>query len=193
MATDPVTDTTPADELAHELALVADQVRALADPTGAVDTIVIGLDRLYSQGADTDALADIQTGGEALLAIIDASTQALRSAVELAQRIQQQRDQAEEALQRLRQAMDELNTDMPEIQAMFESVEEMLMDETWTYIFDTLYEVVYDNVFSNTGLDYNESVTLIELLTDYTIREDHPLWDELRAWMAKVQHAARED
>jgi hypothetical protein len=190
MQTEPVTNTAPADELAHELALVSDQVRALADPAGAVDTIVVALDRLYAQGADDQALADIQAGGEQLLTITDASTQALRGAVELAQRIKQQRDQAEDALKRLRQAMDEIDTDMPEIQAMFESVEEMLMDETWAYIFDTLYEVVYDNVFSNTGLDYAEAVTLIELLTDYSIREDHPLWDELRTWMAKVQREA---
>jgi methylthioribose-1-phosphate isomerase len=187
MQTEPKTDTTPADELTHELALVSDQVRALADPTGAVDTIVVALDRLYAQGADDQALADIQTGGEQLLAITDASTQALRGAVELAQRIKQQRDQAEDALQRLRQAMDALDTDMPEIQALFESVEEMLMDETWEYIYDTLWETVYDRVFSATPLDYRESVTLTDYLTDGCLPLDHPLWDELRAWMAKVE------
>jgi hypothetical protein len=189
MQTEPKTDTTPTDELAHELALVSDQVRALADPAGAVDTIVVALDRLYAQGADDQALADIQAGGERLLAITDASTQALRGAVELAQRLKQQRDQVEKTLSELKRAMENLDFGVPEIEQLFESVEEMMADEVWMYAIDSLWENIMDDIATNTGLTYSEADDLIDLLRFCSLNVDHPAWSELHAWMARTQRA----
>jgi hypothetical protein len=179
MQTEPITDAVPSDELAHELALVSDQVRALADPAGAVDTIVVALDRLYAQGADD----------QALVAITDASTQALRGAVELAQRIKAQRDQVQQTLADLKQAMGDVNLGVPEVEQLFEAVEEMMADDVWMYAIDSLWENIMDDIATNTGFTYSEADDLIDLLRFCSLNVDHPAWSELHAWMARTQRA----
>ena len=190
--TEPVTTTSSADDLDHALALVTDQVRALADPIGAVDTIVDGLEKLYAQGADADALADIQAGGEQLLALTDASTQALRGAVDLAQRIKRQRDQVQQALSNLKRAIVDVDTDVPEVAYLSEAIEELVRDEAWEYMLDTLWEDIVDDIVGNTGLNYSETWDLLDLLRDSGLDDTHPAWSDLRTWMAQAHQAQEE-
>ena len=173
---------TPAD-LASELALVEQQARALGNPLPAVDAIVDDLNQLYDHGADLPTLQAIQANAGALLGAVQSSGQTLHAALDLAGRIKQQRDLTRQALDDLKRAVDTVDLDVPEIEALFETVEEMVTEQTWEYV----WEVQIDGVVSNTPLSWDEASRLIGILDgDHNLTDGDPLWDALREWIAEV-------
>jgi len=173
---------TPSD-LAVELALVEQQARALGNPLPAVDAIVDDLNRLYDHGADLPTLQAIQANAGALLDAVQCSGQTLHAALDLAGRIKQQRDLTRQALDDLKRAVDTVDLDVPEIEALFETVEEMVTEQTWEYI----WEVQIDGVVSNTPLSWDEASRLVGILDgDHNLADGDPLWDALREWIGEV-------
>ena len=177
------TDTHTQTDLAGELALVEQQARALGNPLPAVDAIVDDLNRLYDRGADLPTLQAIQANAGALLDAVQQSGQTLHAALDLAGRIKQQRDLTRQALDDLKRAIDTVDLDVPEIEALFETVEEMVTEQTWEYI----WEVQIDGVVSNTPLSWDEASRLVGILDgDHNLTDGDPLWDALREWIGEV-------
>ncbi len=83
----------------------------------------------------------------------------------------------------LKRAVDTVDLDVPEIEALFETVEEMVTEQTWEYI----WEVQIDGVVSNTPLRWDEASRLVGILDgDHNLADGDPLWDALREWIAEV-------
>lgn len=162
-----------------DLLAIQQRVVALADPSALVDGVLADLDRLYQDGADPGVLNAIEDSTADLLAHARQLHDTVTATVELARTLRTQREEARQALDELRSAVRTVDTDVPEIEELYEAIEETTMEWLW----DTIYEQIYDQIVINSPLHWNEAVDLISLLTEGELADDHPLWNEVREWL----------
>ncbi|NLF78156.1 MAG: hypothetical protein GX573_20885 [Chloroflexi bacterium] len=147
------TDHTHTDDVARELAVLQDQVNGLADPNAAAEAVAAELDYLYSVGADTQSLQVIHDQASVLLDASQQLGQAFSAALHVAQRIREQRNTAQEALAKLKTAVENADLDQPEVAQLFEELSEMAQEDAEVYFWDMMWEFLEDHIVMNTPLE----------------------------------------
>lgn len=176
-------------DYASELAVIEERMTTLANPSQAVQAIWDELDRLYRDGADETPLRTIQSNAVDLMTTAQELDQAFRSAVELARTIQRQRDIINGQRSELKRAVEECDTDVPEIMELYESLEEDLMDNVFWEVF---HEETITNIVDGTGFSWADAARLNDLLFfDLFLPAGHPIWDDLKAWMGRAEAASK--
>lgn len=186
MTVQPHTDTDHTPE--QTLLTVQQRLNALVDPAEIADDVEARLDRLFAEGADPGVIDAIADNTADLVDQAHVLQDNLRTTLETARALRDQREQARQALENLREAMRNVDTDVPEIEELYEAIEEINVSYMWDYI----YESVYDQITQNTPLNWDEAVDLVTLVTEGglgagVLEDDHPLWRELREWLAFVK------
>lgn len=185
----PVNATTPPvnapDPDPEQTALVAigRAANALIDPDVIVDAVGVQLDALASGGADPQRLDVIHDASRDLAEQAHTLHNQVRTALEIARSVREQREAARGKLDALRRAMDDIDLDVPEVEEMYQAVEEMTMDWAWEVAADNLH----DEIVSNTPLDWREAGNLIDLINGDGPALDDPRWHELRDWLRHMR------
>ncbi len=174
---------TPDPDPADALTVVQVQSNALVEPALIADDITARLDRLFDDGADPQVIQALADQTADLVDMSDALQGYLRTAIESARALRDQREQARQQLADLKTAMEDVNVSVPEIEALYASVEEMMLDWVWELSDENLRE----DIMANTGLTYPEAVKLLDILRGDGPSPDSPLWNELREWINFAQ------
>ena len=169
-----------------QLATVEMQVNALADTAPIVEQVAGALDYLYETGADATAIQAVSDGATQLLDANQQLSQAMHGVAEIARTIQQQRNATRQALSDLKTAVAQADTSVPEISDLYDALSEMAQEDAEAYLYDWIYENLADGISCNTSLSYNEAIELVDVLTGDLLAEDHPIWQELREWLARA-------
>lgn len=175
--------TTETPDYSARLATVEMQVGALADTTQVVEELAGALDYLYDTGADSSALQVVSDNASMLLETNQQLDQALKSLAEIARTVQQQRDATRQALTALKAAIEDVNTNVPEIAELYDTVSETVQEDVESYMLDVMWEILVDHITTESPLSYSEAVELTDLLTGGLFEQDHPIWQELRDWI----------
>ena len=175
--------TTETPDYSAQLATVEMQVGALADTTQVVEELAGALDYLYDTGADSSALQVVSDNASMLLETNQQLDQALKSLAEIARTVQQQRDATRQALSHLKAAIEDVNTNVPEIAELYDTVSETVQEDVESYMLDVMWEILVDHITTESPLSYSEAVELTDLLTGGLFEQDHPIWQELRDWI----------
>ena len=175
--------TTETPDYSAQLATVEMQVGALADTTQVVEELAGALDYLYDTGADSSALQVVSDNASVLLETNQQLDQALKSLAEIARTVQQQRDATRQALSHLKAAIEDVNTNVPEIAELYDTVSETVQEDVESYMLDVMWEILVDHITTESPLSYSEAVELTDLLTGGLFEQDHPIWQELRDWI----------
>ena len=175
--------TTETPDYSARLATVEMQVGALADTTQVVEELAGALDYLYDTGADSSALQVVSDNASMLLETNQQLDQALKSLAEIARTVQQQRDATRQALSHLKAAIEDVNTNVPEIAELYDTVSETVQEDVESYMLDVMWEILVDHITTESPLSYSEAVELTDLLTGGLFEQDHPIWQELRDWI----------
>lgn len=178
------------DEPDRQLTLLGQAANALAAPDAAIEAIAGHLDALFDAGAPAAALDAIHTNAVDLAQAISQHQAALRAGLELAQRIQQQRDHTRQALDDLKAAIHRVDTNVPEIETMYDDIEQMVIewqsltwaDDTWEYVINLLSD--------NSGLEIEEIDRMLNLLNGDGPGTESDLWADLREWMDHAESDA---
>lgn len=181
----PSSDFNDTPDYSSQLATVEMQVGTLADTHQVVDQMAGALDYLYETGADSAAIQVLSENASQLIEANQQLDQAMKAVAEIARTIQQQRDVTRQALSTLKAAIEDADTGVPEIADLYDSLSEMAQEDAECYVLDVMWEIVVDNVTSNTSLTYSEAIELVDLLTGGLIEENHPIWQELRSWISR--------
>ena len=178
----------------NELAVLEETVRGLQVPTHAAELIADALNFLAEHGADQQVavLDDVYTAASQMLTTAQKLDQGFRASLAIAQTIRQQREDARQTLADLKEAMSDVDTSVPEIDDLWQTIEEIINEENENYLYDAMHELIVDQIACDSGLEYIEAVTLLNLLTDGSIDENSDLWDELRDWMRRAAEASME-
>ncbi len=168
-----------------QLATVEMQVGALADTDQVVAELAGALDYLYETGADATALQVVSDDATRLLEANQQLDQALKTVAEVARTIQQQRDATRQALGHLKAAIEDVNTNVPEIAELYDAVSETVQDDVESYMLDVMWEILVDHITTESPLSYSEAVELTDLLTGGLIDPEHPVWQDLRDWISR--------
>lgn len=183
-----INPTPTADTETVALATLQAASSALVDPSAAVDTIVNALDYLHTAGAHPAALDDIHGSATALVDSIQQLDTNLHSAVTLAQTLRDQRETARQALDDLKTAIKDADRDVPEIETLCETLEQMAMDWLSYSLFDE-WEGLINELINVTPLDEIEAGHLVNILGSEDLPMDHHLWGELSDWIAAAKAA----
>jgi prefoldin subunit 5 len=171
-------------EVDRALEAVQQHVNDLADPRDSAGAIADALDRLYATGADADTVNTIHTHAVEMLETSQSLHQVVRTTLEMARALREQRE-------RLRQAIADVDISVPEIEELVETIREETSEEEYWYLQDLVQESFIDEIAMNTGLNWTEAGQLAGvLLSGGDLEDDHPLWDELREWLAAVAREA---
>jgi len=174
----------PADtEIDDALLVIQQRVSALVDPELIGDDISMRLDRLHADGADPGVLDALADNAADLIDQTNTLADHLRTAIHSARALREQRELARRALEDFKAAVRNVDTDVPEVEEMYEAIQELDMQWMW----DATYEIIYDQITANTPLEWNEAVQLIDILTGDGPAPDDILWNELREWLAFVR------
>jgi len=178
----------------NELAVLEETVRGLQVPTHAAELIADALNFLAEHGADQQVavLDDVYTAASQMLTTAQKLDQGFRASLAIAQTIRQQREDTRQTLADLKEAMSDVDTSVPEIDDLWQTIEEIINEENENYLYDAMHELIVDQIACDSGLEYIEAVTLLNLLTDGSIDENSDLWDELRDWMRRAAEASME-
>ncbi len=181
--------TTPAadQEIDARLAVVQEAVSVLANPIPVLEDIEAELDMLNDEEADPEALNAIHENAITLLDSQQRLATAFMTTLELAKALKDQREQARQTLAELQRAIEECDTDNPDIDALVMSISEE--QEEW--IWYTLDDMQAENIAEESGLDYSEAYQMMNILTGGGLDTDHYLWGELRDWMRRAQETIR--
>jgi sugar/nucleoside kinase (ribokinase family) len=166
-------------EVDRALAAVQQHVNDLADPRDSAGAIADALDRLYATGADAGTVNTIHAHAVEMLETSQSLHQVVRTTLEMARALREQRE-------RLRQAIADVDISVPEIEELVETIREETSEEEYWYLQDLIQESFVDEIAMNTGLNWTEAGQLADILTGGVLEDDHPLWDELREWLAAV-------
>ena len=177
--------TTETPDYSARLATVEMQVGALADTTQVVEELAGALDYLYDTGADSSALQVVSDNASMLLETNQQLDQALKSLAEIARTVQQQRDATRQALTALKAAIEDVNTNVPEIAELYDTVSETVQEDVESYMLDVMWEILVDHITTESPLTYSEALELTDLLTGGLIDPEHPVWQDLRSWISR--------
>ena len=166
-------------EVDRALAAVQQHVNTLADPRDSAGALADALDRLYATGADVDTVDTIHAHAVEMLETSQSLHQVVRTTLEMARALREQRE-------RLRQAIAEGDISVPEIDELVETIRQETAEDEYWCLMDMFHENLTDDIAMNTGLSWQEAGQLTGILTGGVLEEDHPLWDELREWLAAV-------
>jgi sugar/nucleoside kinase (ribokinase family) len=166
-------------EVDRALAAVQQHVNDLADPRDSAGAIADALDRLYATGADADTVNTIHAHAVEMLETSQSLHQVVRTTLEMARALREQRE-------RLRQAIADVDVSVPEIEELVETIREETSEDDYWWLMDMFHENLTEDIVSNTGLSWQEAGQLTDIITGGALEEDHPLWDELREWLAAV-------
>jgi sugar/nucleoside kinase (ribokinase family) len=180
------TNTDTGDDVERDLVAVEAQVNALLDPTAAVDAIIASLEDLHDDGATLDPLTTIQGATECLLEVAQEQNRAFRTTLGLARKLKEQRDQTHEALDELKYAVETADTLDPTVAQLWEAVEEMISETNEIWLFDMVWETIRDELACNSPLTYREADRLVDIFLGEVLPDDHPLWNEVREWLARA-------
>ncbi len=103
------------------------------------------------------------------------------------------REEAEQALTDLQIAIRRQDRRVPEIDDLVESVHDEAIEDAETYLADTMWEQVHDEIFQSTPLEFDEVDDLIDILTGgamVQLPSDHDLWFDLVTWINSFKEAA---
>lgn len=176
-------------EIDARLAVVQEAVSVLANPIPVLEDIEAELDILNDEAADPDALNAIHNNAVTLLDSQQRLATAFMTTLELAKALKDQREQARQRLADLKEAIDNADTSVPEIESLWEMVEESNM-EWLMYSFDDEWERPVEDLINTTPLDEDEAHSLINVLIGQDLPQDHYLWDELRDWIRRAEETA---
>jgi hypothetical protein len=167
-------------EVDRALAAVEQHVNDLADPRDSAGAIADALDRLYASGADAGTVNAIHAHAVEMLETSQSLHQVVQTTLEMARALREQRE-------RLRQAIAEMDTSVPEIEDLVETIREETSEEEYWYLQDMIVDSVVEDLALNTPLSWQEASQLADvILTGGELEDGHPLWDELREWLAAV-------
>ncbi len=178
-------------EIDQRLAVVQEAVSVLANPIPVLEDIEAELDILNDEEADPEALNAIHENAITLLDSQQRLATAFMTTLELAKALKEQREQARQGLDELKQAISSADLNVPEIEGLWETIEEMVSEDSMNYFDDYAWDSMIDRIAEETPLDYRESYQLLNLLTGEQIEENHYLWDELRDWMRRAEETAK--
>jgi hypothetical protein len=179
-------------EIDARLAVVQEAVSTLANPIPILEDIEAELDILAGEEADPEALDAIHNNAITLLDSQQRLATAFMTTLELAKALKDQREQARQGLAELKQAIDDADRDVPEVESLWQTIEEIISEENEMYLWDMMYEVIDDQIAFGSGLSHTEAAALTNLLTGGCFEDDHPLWDELRDWIRRAEKASME-
>lgn len=181
-----------ADEAAQLTALVT-QVSALPAPSVAGDLITDAINFLFENGAADKkvVLDDIYTSASALVTAVQQTTQAFTATMSIAQTLRKQREEARQALETLKHAVETADTSVPEINELWDSIADLINEENMECIWDVADNYIAESISDNTPLTWSETHTLLDLLQGGEIEPDHYLWDVLRDWMRRASEFLR--
>src|SRR5574342_429276 len=132
-----VNETPAADqEIDARLTVVQEAVSTLANPIPILEDIEAELDVLNEEEADPEALNAIHTNAITLLDAQQRLAAAFMTTLELAKALKDQREQARQGLAELKQAIENADTDVPEIEQLWQMVEESNMEWLMYSLFD---------------------------------------------------------
>jgi hypothetical protein len=183
--------TLPADDLDSRLAVIQEAANNLINPALLVEDIENELDILAEEQADPEAINAIHTNAITLFDAQERLTTAFATTMEVAQTLKQQREDARTALADLKRSIAEANIDVPEIEDLWTTIEEMVSDDQMLYFDDMAREHIIERIWDASPLDYSESNRIVDLLTGNEIETDHYLWDDLRDWMRRADELIR--
>ena len=178
-------------EIDARLAVVQEAVSTLANPIPILEDIEAELDILNEEEADPEALNAIHTNAITLLDAQQRLATAFMTTLELAKALKDQREQARQGLAELKRAIEDADTDVPEIGSLWETVEEMVSEDSMNYFFDMAWEHVAESIADSSPLDWDESQRILALLCDGGLEMDHYLWNDLRDWMRRASEYTR--
>lgn len=176
-------------EIDQRLATIQGAFSVLADPIPIIEDIEAELDILADEEADPEALQAIHSNAIALLDTQQRISSALKSVMEISAALRAQREEARQTLSDLRIAIETADTAVPEIEALWEMIEESNM-EWLMFSLDGEWERPVDELINTTPLDEDEARLLINILIGQDLDLDHYLWDELRDWMRRARETA---
>ncbi len=182
------TNTPAADqEIDARLATVQEAVSVLANPIPVLEDIEAELDILNEEEADPEALNAIHENAITLLDSQQRLVTAFMTTMELAKALKDQREQTRQTLANLQRAVEECDTENPDIDALVMSIQE----EQDEFLWYTLDDMQAENIAEESGLDYPEAYQMMNILTGGGLDTDHYLWDELRDWIRRAQETIR--
>ena len=175
-------------EIDQRLAVVQEAVSVLANPIPVLEDIEAELDILNDEEADPEALNAIHNNAVTLLDSQQRLATAFMTTLEaLAKALKDQREAARKALDELKNAIDDVDLNVPEVERLATMIKEMQSEDQMWYFDDMAWEHVEEGIVESSPLDYTEASGLLSMLTDGEIEHDHYLWDELRDWMRRTR------
>ena len=174
------------DDLAitSQLMIVQEQLEALPALAPHADAIAEELESLFAKGVNAEQLQTIHDSALVLLETADQQDSALRGVMEIARRLQGQRDQTRETLDDLRDAISDIDLSNPDVAVLCEAIETNALE----YYYSNRYEDLTDHIADMTPLTASEANKLLDLVTGELtefLEEDDPMWDELRRWIER--------
>lgn len=180
--------TTPTvDDITTRLTLFEQRLTSMIRPDVAVDEINQSLADLYDDGADPEALTGVQDQVFNLLQQARVLLETASATHEIARTIKDQRDQMIEDLAEMKRAIRQVDTSVPEIDLMYQEIEEMSME----WAFDVTMDNIEEEIAGNTPLSWEEAGTIVEAFINGELDADSPLWPELRTWLASAAQELR--
>jgi sugar/nucleoside kinase (ribokinase family) len=167
------------EEVDRTLVAVQQHVSDLADPRDSAGAIADALDRLYATGADAETVNAIHAHAVEMFETSQSLHQVVHTTLEMARALREQRE-------RLRQAIADVDISVPEIEELVETIREETSEDDYWGLMDMFHDSLTDDIAMNTGLNWHEAGQLSDIITCGVLEEDHPLWDELREWLAAV-------
>lgn len=169
---------------AVSLTVVAQQTINLPAPDRITDAIYAQLDALHADGADPGRLDDIAVAARDLTAQAEHLHDLVHNVLEAGRTIREQRDRARAALVDFKRAVSMIDTDVPEVEELYQAAEEVI----WNFIEEQDKNHLLDAIVAHTGLDDDEAHALYRVLTGNGPAPDNPLWDEVRDWLRHVRN-----
>lgn len=179
-------------EIDARLAVVQEAVSVLANPIPLLEDIENELDLLAGDEADPEALNAIHTNAVTLIDSQQRLATAFMTTLELAKALKDQREAARQTLADLKKSINDADMNVPEIEALWETIEEMVSEDNMYYMDEYAWDTITDQIANESPLDYSEAVRILNLLTGGNIiDDDHYLWDELRDWIRRANECSR--
>ena len=176
-------------DIESRLTVVQQAVDDLVDTNFIVEDIENELDILADEEADPEALGAIHGHAITLLDAQARLNAAFQTALELAAALKGQRESARQSLVELKAAISNIDTDVPEINDLWQAAEESASEWLMYSLYDP-WENVVEQLINTTPLEEEEASKLIGVLTE-EFDPEHYLWDELRDWVRRADEFVR--
>ena len=176
-------------DIESRLTVVQQAVDDLVDTNFIVEDIENELDILADEEDDPEALGAIHGHAITLLDAQARLNAAFQTALELAAALKGQRESARQSLVELKAAIANIDTDVPEINDLWQAAEESASEWLMYSLYDP-WENVVEQLINTTPLEEEEASKLIGVLTE-EFDPEHYLWDELRDWVRRADEFVR--